>query len=111
MISEKRVKIIICLLIIPVNALAGTYWIDSRANSRGTGSIQSPYNSFKAAIDTRGGGHTFIFKPGIYSAGQITVYPQHRGTPQSPTVLKSKEKYKAVLHGSVSHGIFIGSSP
>ncbi|MHC4525338.1 MAG: right-handed parallel beta-helix repeat-containing protein [Planctomycetota bacterium] len=102
----KQFKIIM-ILALSVSVLADVYWIDSKAGGRATGSPQRPYVSFKEAIGNCGGGHTFIFKPGIYNDGQMTIRPPHRGTPQNPTVLKSQGKYKAVLHGAVSHGIFI----
>ena len=111
MIFKKLVQIT-CVLIISANALAETYWIDSRAKGKGNGSLQKPYNSFKQAIEARGGGQTYIFKPGLYNNGQLTLYPRHKGSPQNPTVLKSQEKYKALLHGSAFHGVFVkGKTP
>jgi parallel beta-helix repeat protein len=99
--------IVIWGLAVSISVFADVYWIDSKASGRGSGSTQSPYVSFQEAAEKRGGGHTFIFKPGFYNTGQITLLPQLRGTSQSPTTLKSQYKYKAILHGAIYHNIYI----
>ena len=85
---------------------AETYWIYSEASEKGTGSKINPFSSFQTALNEKGGGNTFVFKPGTYT-GQINLYEQHKGTPQKPTVLKSEQKLKAVLHGSLGHNIYV----
>lgn len=86
---------------------AGTYYISPTGRPGGTGGISAPYRTLDTAMSNHGGGHTYVFLPGVYEIGQITLRPEHRGTPQTPTILKSQEKYQAVLHGSTGHGIFV----
>jgi len=86
---------------------AATYWISPKGRISGTGSEANPFASVDAALKRIGGGHTLIFKPGDYVGVQITLSPEHAGTAQQPTVLKSQYKHKAVLHGSPFHNIYV----
>lgn len=86
---------------------ADTFWISPHGSPGGTGTQSNPFPSIKTAIERVGGGHTFIFKPGYYVGEQIMLFPRHAGTPQNPTVLKSQEKYKAIIHGSPFHNFYI----
>ena len=87
------------------NCLAETYWISPDGNAFGTGSYDRPFMSIDTALARAGGSNTFIFKPGYYK-GQITIWPKDGGTPQNPTILKSQQKYKAILNGSPGHMIY-----
>ncbi len=99
--------IFIILLFTYCSLFAATYWISPKGSSFATGTERNPFPSMKVALKKVGGGNTFIFKPGVYLGNQITLYPQHAGTPQRPTVLKSQYKYKAVLHGSPYHNLYV----
>jgi parallel beta-helix repeat protein len=66
-----------------------------------------PFPSIEAALKRAGGGNTFIFKPGYYVGHEIKLSPEHAGKPERPTILKSQYKYKAKLHGSLRHNIYI----
>ncbi len=90
-----------------LRAQADMYWISPRGSVVGNGAQSNPFPSIKTAIERVGGGHTFIFKPGYYVGEQITLFPRHGGTPERPTVLKSQEKYKAIIHGSPFHNFYI----
>ncbi len=91
------------------NLLAGTYWISPDGRVSGTGSQTDPFPSAEAALRKAGGGNTFLFEPGDYIGTQITISAEYAGSAQSPTVLKSQHKYKAVLHGSPFHNIYVKS--
>lgn len=92
-------------IILLSSAHGGTYWIAASGGSMGDGSQSNPFSSFETALKKTGGGHTFLFKPGYYT-GQITLFPKDGGTPQNPTILKSQQKYKAILNGSPGHIIY-----
>ena len=96
--------ILICLT---CNMYANTYYVAPKGESKATGTLQDPFASVQDALKKAGGGNTFIFKPGNYVGSQITLTPEYAGSPQSPTVLKSQYKYKAVLHGSPEHNIYV----
>lgn len=100
-------SVLILWLGIFVHLHAGTYYISPTGRPGAVGSVNDPYRGFEAALSRIGGGHTYVFLPGVYQIGQITLRPEQRGTPQNPTVLKSLRKYKAVLHGSTGHGFFV----
>ena len=86
-----------------------SYWVSPDGNRFGKGTESDPvaYMAFENFIKKTGGGHTFIFKPGNYIGRQLTLYPEQKGTSQNPTVLKSQEKYKARIHGSTGHNIYV----
>lgn len=97
-----------CMMCFGICAVqADMFWISPHGSAGGTGTQSNPFPSIKTAIERVGGGHTFIFKPGYYVGEQITLFPRHAGTPQKPTVLKSQEKYKAIIHGSPFHDFYI----
>jgi len=89
------------------NLYAATYYVAPKGKSLAKGSQQDPFPSIQDALKKIGGGNTFIFKPGNYVGVQITLTPECAGSPQKPTVLKSQYKYKAVLHGSIFHNIYV----
>jgi parallel beta-helix repeat protein len=99
---------VFCLLIcFTCNLYAGTYWIAPQGRASATGTQGDPFPSIKAALKQAGASNIFMFKPGNYVGQQITVTAEYAGTPQQPTVLKSQYKYKAVLHGSPTHNIYV----
>jgi parallel beta-helix repeat protein len=93
------------LLLLP-DAAAATYYISPSGRWGAAGTSGDPFSSIEDALKRKGGGHTYMFKPGVYT-GQIILRPEHKGTPQNPTVLKSQEKYEAILHGSTVHNIYV----
>jgi hypothetical protein len=93
-------------LVVSQGLFSATYWIAPKAGRAQDGSERNPYGSANRALSEHGGGHTYIFKPGIYSE-LIHVVDRYKGTPQKPTVLKSQIPYKAVLHGSAEHNIYV----
>ncbi len=95
------------LCIFTVTNYGGTYFISPKGTAIGTGSPTNPFKTFRQAIQKTGGGNTFLFMQGIYTEGQFTLRPEHKGSPTNPTVLKSLKKYRAVLHGSTTHNIYV----
>jgi len=82
----------------------GVYYVAPDGPADGDGSRARPFPSAKAALDRVGGGKTLIFRPGIYR-GPIEVPLSCRGSRERPTVLKSEERWKAVVIGAESHAI------
>jgi parallel beta-helix repeat protein len=104
----KKLSILtIALMCFACNLYAETYWIAPRGRTSAQGTEDDPFPSIQEALKRMGGGNVFIFQPGNYVGVQITVTPEYAGTPQQPTVLKSQEKYKAVLHGSPTHNVYV----
>lgn len=87
--------------------LANTYYIKPGGLAIGTGSPENPFGDFQTALKRAGGGHTYIFMPGVYSGKEIVVEDKYGGTAYAPTVLRSMNKYEAVIHGSTGDGIVI----
>ena len=104
---KKNILTIIVVLTHCCTLSAATYWISPKGQPSGTGDEVDPFISVDAALSHVGGGNTFIFKPGDYVGGQITLTPEYAGTAQQPTILKSQYKHKAVLHGSTFHNIYV----
>jgi len=105
----RRIIPIIVLLVACSELVAETYWISPEGKASATGSETDPFASAEAALKKAGGGNTFVFKPGDYVGTQITLSPERAGSAEKPTILKSQYKYKAVLHGSVFHNIYVKS--
>lgn len=99
--------ILISIVVLLVNFSKAGIWISTDGTSLGNGSQSNPYNTFDTALSKHGGGRTYIFTPGTYLLGQLTLRAEHKGTPQNPTILKSYEKYGAVLNGSSGHGVYV----
>lgn len=97
----------IVLMCCACNLHADTYWIAPKGKPSAKGTEDDPFPSVQEALKQAGGGNVFIFQPGNYVGLQITVPSEYAGSPQRPTVLKSQEKYKAVLHGSPEHNIYV----
>jgi parallel beta-helix repeat protein len=104
----KRLSILtIILMCFACNLYAETYWIAPKGRPKALGTKDNPFTSIQEALKRMGGGNVFIFQPGNYVGVQITVTDEYAGSPQQPTVLKSQYKYKAVLHGSPTHNIYV----
>jgi len=103
----RSMTFIVVLLVACSELVAGTYWISPEGKTSASGSETDPFASAEAALKKAGGGNTFVFKPGDYVGTQITLSPEYAGSAEEPTILKSQQKYRAVLHGSVFHNIYI----
>ena len=98
---------VLLLICFTCNLSADTYWIAPKGGPTAKGTEDDPFPSVQVALKQVGGGNIFIFKPGNYVGTQITLTSEHAGSPERPTVLKSQYKYKAVLHGSPTHNIYV----
>src|SRR3954467_8126919 len=79
-----------------------SYFIAPAESADGVGTEGNPFPTVDIALKKVGGGHVFVLQPGIYR-GPIKVPLQCKGTLEHPTVLKSAERWKAVLIGSEGH--------
>jgi len=105
----RNITAIIILLVNCCDLFAATYWVSPKEQVLGTGSETNPFSSVETALKKISGGDTLVFKPGTYVGVQITLSPKHAGSAQRPTVFKSEYKYKAILHGSPVHNIYVKS--
>jgi hypothetical protein len=85
----------------------GTYYVAVNGKPDGDGSLEQPWPSVEIALAKLKGGHTIILRPGVYR-GPIRIPDVCTGSEQAPTIIKSEEKWKAVIAGSPEHGIFVG---
>ncbi len=99
--------IALAILLNRIQVGAATYWLAPKGRVLARGSEADPFPSMEVALKQVGGGSTFIFKPGTYLGRQVTLLRERAGTPQKPTVLKSQQKYEAIIHGSPGHGISV----
>lgn len=83
---------------------AATYYVAPTRFQHADGSRDAPW-SWEQAVK-RGGGHTYIFRPGVYR-GPIVLDASHAGTRGAPTILKSEVKWKARVFGSLEHVISV----
>lgn len=87
----------------------GTYYVAPTGSPDNDGSVLSPWPSVQFALERVGGGNTIVLKPGFYQ-GQLRVSREYAGTPAAPTIIKSEVKWKAVLYGSLEHGVYVADN-
>jgi parallel beta-helix repeat protein len=88
-------------------AFAGIYWVATEGRFSAGGTQDDPFPDIQMALEQTGGGNIFIFQPGNYTGSQITLTPEYTGTAETPTILRSENKYEAILHGSPFHNIYV----
>lgn len=103
----RYITSIVVLLLACGELAAKTYWISPEGKASAAGSQTDPFASIEAALKKAGGGNTFVFRPADYVGTQITLSAEYAGSAKEPTILKSQYKYKAVLHGSAFHNIYV----
>lgn len=103
----RKIIIIVLLLFSGRNAFAEIYWIAPEGRATATGTEGDPFMDTQTALEHVGGGNIFIFGPGNYTGNQITLGPVYAGTAENPTILRSQNKYEAILHGSPFHNIYV----
>jgi hypothetical protein len=101
----------ICVLLVPLLAAAqaGTYYVATDGKPENDGTREKPWPSVEFALKKVGGGNTIVVRPGFYR-GPIEVARAYGGTEKAPTVVRSEEKWKAVVVGSPGNGITIGDN-
>lgn len=89
-------------------SLAATYYISpTGSNVLGNGTTQSPYYTLSHAF-SKGGGHTYILKDGLYNYEGGTITNPPSGSTTSPTMIQAEHDGKAVIDGAgVRSGIDI----
>ncbi len=80
-------------------ARAETYYIAPEGKAENDGSHERPWPSVEIALGKVRGGNTIVFRPGIYR-GPMHIAKKYAGTEKHPTILRSEEKWKAVVVGS-----------
>lgn len=101
MLSKSLIAV--CLMIAP--SFGATYYVSPKGTVDNDGTSERPWPSVQYALDKVGGGNTFILKAGIYP-GPIAISKAYSGQPDSPTVIKSEVKWKAIVVGSSTHGVY-----
>ncbi len=99
--------IFLLIILLTASASAGTYYVATDGGEDNDGSKEKPWPSVEYALSKVGGGHTIIVRPGIYR-GPIQIGKQYAGTKENPTVIKSEEKWKAIIIGAPYHVISNG---
>jgi hypothetical protein len=100
-----KLVFILCLAVChPLLALSTEYFVSPTGKLTNSGTENSPWPSVGFALDNASGGDVITLLPGTYAEAVVVDLS---GTPQNPTVLRSKLKWQAVIHGSPSHGIYI----
>ncbi len=90
-------------------AAAGSYYVATDGKPENDGSRPKPWPSVDFALRKVGGCNTIVVRPGFYR-GPIEVARAYAGTEKAPTVVRSEEKWKAVVVGSPGNGITIGDN-
>lgn len=99
-------SVLLAVAVLPA-AQAGTFYVSGEGKADGDGSKEKPFASVEAGLAKVGGGHTILVRPGVYR-GPIQIPRQYAGTKEAPTVIKSEEKWKAVIVGAPVHAISNG---
>lgn len=99
--------VFLLIILLTASASAETYYVAADGSEDNDGSKEKPWSSVEFALSKVGGGHTIVVRPGIYR-GPIQIGKQYAGTKENPTVIKSEEKWKAVIVGAPYHVISNG---
>lgn len=94
-------------LLLAVRVSADPYYVARDGKPENDGSKEKPWPSVEYALSKVGGGHTIVVRPGVYP-GPIEIPKSYAGTEAHPTVIRSEEKWKAVIVGAPVHGISNG---
>ena len=94
---RNGISLFICIVLFsPYLSSANTYYVAPSGLAQGDGTEEKPW-SVDVAL-SKGGGNTYIFLPGNYH-GPLVLGKYHAGTATTPTVLKSKTKWRAQITG------------
>ena len=80
------------------------FFVSPSGRETNAGTESSPWPSVAFALSNAVGGDIITLLPGTYSE---PVVVELSGTVESPTVIRSRRKWDAILQGSPSHGIYI----
>jgi parallel beta-helix repeat protein len=104
----RRILAVGFVLVVLVSAArAGTYYVATDGKPDNNGSHEKPWPSVNMALEKVGGGNTIVVLPGEYR-DPIFIKDAYSGTEQSPTVIRSEEKWKAVFVGATAANISSG---
>jgi hypothetical protein len=107
--SPQEMIVMTALLLIVAASITGaeTHYVAADGKAENDGSRERPWPSAEFALAKVGGGGTIVFRPGVYR-GPIWIARAYAGNRQHPTVIRSEEKWKAVVIGAPVHGIANG---
>ena len=99
--GNKRLLAALFVIILSSSyAFSATYFISPSGNDlTGNGSSSSPWQTPGKAF-TQGGGHTYIFKDGVYNYDNATILNPPSGTINNPTIIKAEHDGEAILDGA-----------
>ncbi len=78
--------------------MGGTYYVSPSGSASNDGTENSPWPSVAYALGKVGGGNTIVLEPGTYAP--FHVPRGYGGTSDHPTVIKSLNKWQAVIDGT-----------
>ena len=100
-----RLTVCAALALLAGPAFGGTYYVSPDGTAENDGSSGRPWPSVEFALARVGGGQVIVLKPGFYRR-PILIGRQCSGTKDAPTVIRSERKWKAVVGGSPTHGVY-----
>lgn len=80
------------------------YFVSPSGKDTNPGTEAAPWPSIGFALNRASGGDTITLLAGVY---QEAVVLELSGTANSPTTIRSHNKWEAILQGSPSHGVYI----
>jgi hypothetical protein len=91
---------------------AATFYLSLTGDDNlGDGSAARPWQTASRAF-AEGGGHTYVFKDGLYDYPGSQIINPPSGTPAAPTQIRAENSGMAIIHGKDSvSGILVCSSP
>ncbi|MHB1036383.1 MAG: right-handed parallel beta-helix repeat-containing protein [Pirellulales bacterium] len=107
---SRRVFTVMWFALAAVSAEAATFYVATDGKPENDGSSAKPWASVEFALAKVGAGNTIIVRPGFYQGPwQIRNVAAKPGGP--PTVIRSEEKWKAVVHGGHGEAINVVDCP
>src|SRR4051794_32949969 len=100
-----RISHALLALCLVAPTFANTYFVSTKGTAEGDGSLASPWPTVQYALERVGGGHTIMVRAGFYP-GPIFIPKSAAGKATARTVVQSEQKWKAIVIGSSTHGIY-----
>ena len=89
---------------LPAQSRAAEYFVSPAGNEGNKGTQASPWPSVNFALSRATGGDTITLLPGSYNE---SVVVDLSGTAAFPTVIRSQNKWDAILQGAPGHGVYV----
>ncbi len=101
----RTVRLVFIGLLLALPLLCEIYYVSPAGKAENDGTSARPWPSVQFALAAVGGGHTIILRAGEYP-GPIYIPKTAAGTAYNRTVIQAEKKWKALIIGSVTHGVY-----